>query len=41
MEYTKLHSNKVRVPSRDDFVTRTLLQVAIHHDLKHSHCHFR
>jgi len=25
MEYTKLHSNKVRVPSRDDFVTRTLL----------------
>jgi len=21
MEYTKLHSNKVRVPSRDDFVT--------------------
>jgi len=25
MEYPKLHSNKVRVPSRDDFVTRPVL----------------
>jgi len=25
MEYPKLHSNKVRVPSRDDFVTRPAL----------------
>jgi len=25
MEYTKLHSNKVRVPSQDDYVTRPLL----------------
>jgi len=25
MEYPKLHSNKVRVPSRDDFITRPAL----------------
>jgi len=25
MEYPKLHSNKVRVPSRGDYVTRPLL----------------
>jgi len=25
MEYPKLHSNKVRVPSQDDFVTRPVL----------------
>jgi len=41
MEYPKLHSNKVRVPSQDDPVTRPLHKVAIHPDLKHSHCHFR
>jgi len=25
MEYPKMHSNKVRVPSRDDFITRPAL----------------
>ena len=33
MEYPKLNSNKVRVPSRDDYVTRPLLYVTIPHDI--------
>jgi len=41
MEYPKLHSNKVSLPSRDDFITRMALLVTIHPDIKQHHCHFR